>query len=103
MNLYDSDIPKCLRKMASLFDCANDWATIVTNKPDGRIKYTGKDGWVVLDADGKPITAPLKNKDVALFFLSQRGAQVKEKIRLLQISPTLKHAMNTGNIPLFGW
>jgi hypothetical protein len=103
MNLYDNDIPKCLKKIASQFDCANDWATIVTRKPDGKIRYEKPNGWVVKDNNDKPLTAPLKNKDVALFFLNQRSSPVKEQIRLLQVSPSLKKAMSTNNIPLFGW
>lgn len=55
------------------------------------------------DANGNPLTPPVKNKDVALFFLNQRGDPVKEPVRLLQVSPTLKRAMKAGEIPLFGW
>jgi len=103
MNLYDNDIPKTLKKIASQYDCANDWATISTRRPDGKIYYERPHGWVVKDTNHNPLTPPLKNKDVALFFLNQRGSMVKEPIRLLQISPDLKRAMYAGNIPLFGW
>ncbi len=55
------------------------------------------------DKNNNLLTAPLKNKDVALFFLNQRSTPVKEQIRLLQISPALKNTMSAGHIPLFGW
>jgi len=103
MNLYDIDVPKCLKKIAAQFDCANDWTTIVTRKPDGRIGYEGEGRWVVKDCNDKPLTSPLKNKDVALFFLNQRSTPVKEQIRLLRVSPELKQAVSSSNIPLFGW
>jgi hypothetical protein len=103
MNLYDTDIPKTLKKVASQYDCANDWATIVTRRPDGKIYYERGSGWIVKDTNRNPLTPPLKNKDVALHFLNQRGNMVKEPIRLLQISADLKRAMNAGHIPLFGW
>jgi len=103
MNLYDLDIPKCLKKVSTRFDCANDWATIVTRKPEGNIRYSKPDGWIVRDKDNNPVTAPLKNKEVALFYLNQRSTPVKEQIRMFSISPMLKLSMNAGDIPLFGW
>lgn len=103
MNLYDSDIPKCLEKISNLYDCNNDWATIVTRKPVGNLKRENNFAWVVKDEENKSLTAPLANKDVALFYLNERSTPVKEQVRLLQISPILKQAMNAGQIPLFGW
>lgn len=55
------------------------------------------------DANNKPLTDPLSNKHIALHYLSQRSVPVKEQIRLLQVSSTLKHAMNANEIALFGW
>ena len=103
MNLYEQQIPKCLKKIASQFDCANGWATIETRKPAGKIRHIPEKGWIVQDANKTPISPPVKNKDVALFYLNQRGTPVKEQIRVLQISPALKQAVNAGKIPLFGW
>jgi len=103
MHLYDSDIPHDLQKVASKYDCAYDWTTIVTRRPEGHIAYQQKQGWVVQDANNKPLTDPLSNKHIALHYLSQRSVPVKEQIRLLQVSSTLKHAMNANEIALFGW
>lgn len=103
MHLYDSDIPHALQKVASKYDCANDWTTIVTRRPEGRIAYQPNQGWIVRDAHLKPLTGPLSNKHIALHYLTQRSVPVKEQIRLLQVSSTLKHAMNAKEIALFGW
>lgn len=103
MNLYEQQIPKCLKKIAAQFDCVNDWATIDTHKPTGKICCTRPGEWEVQDANNTPITPPVKNKDVALFYLNSRSTPVKEQIRVLQVSDKLKQAMTTGAIPLFGW
>ena len=103
MHLYDQDIPKCLKKIAAQFNCANDWTIIVTRKPSGKIRYIPQEGWIVQDANKTPISPPVKNKDVAQFYLNSRSTPVKEQIRMLQVSPALKQAMMAGGIPLFGW
>jgi len=103
MNLYEQQIPKCLKKIATQFDCANDWATIVTRKPTGKIRYLRPGEWEVQDANKTSISPPVKNKDVALFYLNQRSTPAKEQIRVLQVSDKLKHAMTAGAIQLFGW
>jgi hypothetical protein len=103
LNLYDLDIPKCLKKIAAQYDCINDWTTIVTRKPNGKVFRTPQREWVVRDANKIPITPPVKNKDVALHFLNDRSTPVKEQIRVLKISDKLKQAMIEGQIPLFGW
>ena len=103
MNLYDLDIPKCLKKIAAQYDCANDWTTIATRKPIGKVRRTPKGEWVVQDANKAAIAPPVKSKDVALRFLNDRSTPVKEQIRVLQVSPALKQAMTAGEIPLFGW
>lgn len=103
MNLYDFDIPKCLKKIAAQYDCVNDWATIATRKPIGKVRRTPEGEWIVQDANKAAITPPVKSKDVALRFLNDRSTPVKEQIRVLQVSDKLKHAMMTGAIPLFGW
>jgi len=103
MNLYEQQIPKCLKKIASQYECINDWATIVTRKPAGSVSYLRPGEWEVQDANQSPISPPVKNKDVALFFLNDRSTPVKEQIRVLQVSDKLKRAMTAGEIPLFGW
>jgi len=103
MNLYEQQIPKCLKKIASQYDCINDWALIVTRKPTGKIGCLRPGEWEVQDENKTPISPPVKNKDVALFFLNDRSTPVKEKIRVLQVSEKLKQAMKAGEIPLFGW
>jgi hypothetical protein len=103
MNLYDLDIPKCLKKIGAQYDCANDWTTIATRKPIGKVRRTPKGEWIVQDANKAAITPPVKSKDVALRFLNDRSTPVKEQIRVLQVSPALKQAMTAGEIPLFGW
>lgn len=103
MNLYDLDIPKCLKKIAAQYDCANDWTTIITSKPIGKLRLTPKGEWIVQDANKVAIAPPVKNKDVVLHFLNLRSTPVKEQVRVLQISDKLKHAMTAGEIPLFGW
>lgn len=103
MNLYDLDIPKCLKKIAAQYDCVNDWATIVTRKPIGKVRRTPKGEWVVQGANKNVIAPSVKSKDVALHFLNQRSTPVNEQIRVLHISDKLKHAMTNGEIPLFGW
>lgn len=103
MNLYEQQIPKCLKKIASQYDCANDWTTIVTRKPTGRIRNLRPGEWEVQDANRTFISPPVKNKDVALFYLNSRSTPAKEQIRVLQVSDKLKDAMTAGAIPLFGW
>ena len=103
IHLYDHDIPKCLKKIASQFNCANDWATIVTRKPSGKIRCIPQEGWIVQDANKAPISPLVKNKDVALFYLNSHSTPVKEQVRILQVSPALEQAMRAGRIPLFGW
>jgi hypothetical protein len=103
MNLYDLDIPKCLKKIAAQYDCANDLTTIVTRKPIGKVRRTQNGEWIVQDANKAAIAPPVKSKDVALHFLNDRSTPAKEQIRVLQVSPALKQAMMAGEIPLFGW
>jgi hypothetical protein len=103
MNLYDTDIPKCLKKIASLYNCTYDLATIITRKPIGKVCKTLKGEWIVQDANKIAITPPVKSKDIALFFLNDRSTQAKEQIRVLQISDKLNKAIKAGEIPLFGW
>lgn len=103
INLYDMDIPKCLKKIAAQYDCETDWATIVTRKPLGKVSCTSYGDWIVQDTSGIAITPPVKNKDIALFFLNQQSVPVKEHIRMLHVSDKLKQAINLGEIPLFGW
>lgn len=103
MNLYEQQIPKCLKKIASQYDCTNDWTTIVTRKPTGRIRNLRPGEWEVQGANRTPISPLVKNKDVALFYLNSRSTPAKEQIRVLQVSDKLKQAMTTGAIPLFGW
>jgi len=103
MNLYDLDIPKCLKKIAAQYNCANDWTTIVTRNPIGKVRRTPKGEWIVQDANKIAIAPPVKNKDVALFYLNSRSTPANEQIRVLKISDQLKHAITAGEIPLFGW
>lgn len=103
MTLYDLDIPKCLKKIATQYDCMNDWTTIVTRKPLGIVSRTPHGEWIVQDKSENAIAPPVKNKDVALFFLNQQSSPVKEQIRILQVSDKLKQAMKSDEIPLFGW
>ena len=103
MNLYDLDIPKCLKKIAAQYDCANDWTTIVTRKPMGKVRRTPKGEWVVQDANKTAIAPAVKSKDVALHYLNVRSTPSNEQVRVLQVSDKLKHAMMAGEIPLFGW
>ena len=103
MNLYDLDIPKCLKRIAAQYDCANDWTTIITRKPIGKVRRTPQGEWIVQDANKAAITPPVKSKDVALHFLNVRSTPVKEQVRVLHVSDKLKHAMTAGEIPLFGW
>ncbi len=103
MNLYDLDIPKCLKKIASQYDCANDWTAISTRKPIGKVRRTSNGEWIVQDANKVAIAPPVKSKDVALHFLNLRSTPAKEQVRVLQISDKLKQAMTAGEIPLFGW
>ena len=103
MNLYDLDIPKCLKKIASQYDCANDWTTIITRKPIGKVRRTPNGEWIVQDANKVAIAPPVKSKDVALHFLNLRSTPVKEQVRVLRISDKLKQAMTAGEISLFGW
>lgn len=103
MNLYDLDIPKCLKKIAAQYDCTHDWTTIVTRKPIGKVRRTPQGEWIVQDANKIAIAPSVKNKDVALNLLIVRSTPVKEQIRVLKISDKLKHAMTAGEIPLFGW
>jgi len=103
LNLYDIDIPKCLKKIAAQYDCTNEWTTIVTRKPIGKVRRTPQGEWIVQDANKIEITPAVKSKDVALFYLNDRSTPVKEQIRVLQVSDKLKHAMTAGEIPLFGW
>ncbi|MDO9011626.1 MAG: hypothetical protein Q7U78_07430 [Gallionella sp.] len=103
LNLYDLDIPKCLKRIATQYDCTNDWATIATRRPMARVRRTPQGEWILQDANKVSIAPPVKNKDVALFFLNERSAPVKEQIRVLQVSTALKQAMKAGEIPLFGW
>jgi len=103
MNLYDLDIPKCLKKIAAQYDCANDLTSIATRKPIGKVRRTPQGEWVVQDANKIAIAPPVKSKDVALHFLNVRSTPVNEQVRVLHISDKLKRAMNTGEIALFGW
>lgn len=103
MNLYEQRIPMTLKKIAAQFDCTNDWATIVSRKPAGRLYRIRTGEWVVQGTNKIPISPPVKNKDVALHYLSSRSPQVKEQIRLLHISSGLKEAVISGGVPLFGW
>lgn len=103
MNLYDLDIPKCLKKIAAQYDCANDWATITTRKPIGKVRRTPKGEWIVQDASQADIAPPVKSKDVALHYLNVRSMPMKEQIRVLEVSNKLKRAMTAGEVPLFGW
>lgn len=103
MNLYDHDIPKCLSKIASQYECINGQATIATRKPLGKLAYDRNNGWIVQGQNRTPLSPPVNNKDVALFFMNERSTPVKEHIRLLEISPALKRAMLAGQVPLFGW
>lgn len=102
-NLYDLDIPKCLKRVASQYDCVNDWASIITRKPVGRLTYKPERGWIVQDTNKLPLSPPVMNKDVALFYLNERSTPVKEQVRLLEISSALKQAWQADRIPLFGW
>ncbi len=103
MNLYDIDVPKTLKRIASRFECELSWSTIVTRKPDGSVRLDRKTGWIVRDKNNKPITPPLLNKDVALHFLGERSSLVKEPVRVLQVSQKLKEALLKNEVPLFGW
>jgi hypothetical protein len=103
MNLYDMDIPKCLNKIATQFDCTNDWSTITTRRPVGRLRRTQIGEWVLMDSNNLPISPPVLNKDIALYYLNDRSTPVKEQIQLLRVSSALRRAVSAGNIPLFGW
>lgn len=104
MNLYDLDIPKCLKKIAGQFRCENSWTTIVTRTPNGRVRRTRQGSeWMVVDDQGKWLTPPVKNKDIALFFLNERSTPAREEIRLITLSLEIRQAMTTCRIPLFGW
>lgn len=103
LNLYDLDIPRCLKRIASQYDCTNDWATIITRRPVAKVRRTPRGEWILQDASKASITPPVKNKDVALFYLNERSTPVKEQIRVLQISDKLKSAVTARVIPLFGW
>lgn len=103
MNLYDLDIPKCLKKIATQYDCTTYWTSIETRKPIGKVRRTPQGEWIVQDANKMAIATSVKSKDVALHFLNVRSTPATEAIRILQISDKLKQAHNAGEIPLFGW
>ena len=103
LNLYDLDIPKCLKRIATQYDCINDWATIITRRPVAKVRSTPQGEWILQDDDDNKLTPPVKNKDVALFYLNERSTPVKEQIRVLQVSDKLKNAVTAREIPLFGW
>ena len=103
MNLYDQQIPKRLKKIAAQFDCPYGGTSITTRKPIAKVRGSRQAGWVVRDANNKPIAPPVKTKDVALLYLEMKSPMVKEPIRVLQISPALRQAVLAGEMPLFGW
>jgi hypothetical protein len=103
MNLYNQQIPKCLKKISAQFDCRYDWTSIITRKPVASVRSNRQAGWEVRDANNKPIAPPVKTKDVALFYLELKSPMVTEPIRVLEISPVLRQAVLAGDIPLFGW
>ena len=75
MHLYDQLVPKSLKKVAALFNFHNGWATINTRTPTGRIAMVGPTEWQVQDGNHRTLTPPLKNKDVALFYLNEGTVQ----------------------------
>lgn len=103
MNLYNLNIPKCLKKIATQYDCVQDWTSIATLKPIGKVHCNPPGEWHVQDADKIAFTPAVKSKDVALHCLNIRSTPVKEQIRVLQISDKLKLAIVSGKIHLFGW
>jgi len=103
MNLYDQQIPKCLKKIATQYGCTDGWATIDTRKPKGKIRYVPQKGWIAEIKDIAPIYPPVKNKEIALFYLNSRSTPIQEQIRVLTISSTLTRAVKAGEVPLFGW
>ena len=103
MNLYDQQIPKCLKKIAGQFDCAYDQTTILTRKPSARVRADYQSGWEVLDSEHKAITPPIQTKEVALYFLEHKSPRVNEQINVLHISSALRKAVQAGAVPLFGW
>lgn len=103
LNLYDLDIPKCLKRISTQYDCANGWATIITRRPVAKVRRTSQGEWILQDDEDNELTPSVKNKDVALFYLNERSTTVKEQIRVLQVSDKLKNAVTARGLPLFGW
>lgn len=103
MNLYDLDVPKCLKKIAAQYECANGWTTITTRRPIGKVRCTPKKEWIVQGTDGTALAPPVQNKYIALYYLNLRSTPVKEQVRVLHVSDILKRAVSAGEISLFGW
>lgn len=103
LNLYDQQIPKCLKKIASQFDCTFGRTTIVTRKPSARVQFSREAGWEVRDFNNKPITPSVQMKEIALFYLEHKSPLIDEQVNVLNISPALKQAVLAGELPLFGW
>ena len=103
MNLYDQQIPKCLKKIATQYACTDGWVSIDTRKPTGKIRYIPHKGWIAEIENIAPTLPPVKNKEIALFYLNSRSTPIQEKIRVLSLSSTLTKAVKAGEVPLFGW
>ncbi len=103
LNLYDIDIPKCLKTVSAQYGCATDWTTINTRRPAGRVRKTVEGEWIVQDANNQRLAPPVKSKDIALFFLNERSEKTLEKIPLFEVTAKLKQAVKAGKIPLYGW
>lgn len=79
--------------MAALLNSHLGWATINTRTHTGRIVRIGPDEWQAQDGNHRKLIPPLKNKDVAVFYLNEHSKPAKEAVRVLQISPRLKDAV----------
>lgn len=101
--LYDQKIPKCLKKVARQYDCTYGQTLIETRKSYSNVRSNRQFGWELRNAENQPVSPPVSDQKIALFYLTERSPKIKENIRVLQISPALKKAALAGEIPLFGW
>lgn len=102
-NLYDQDVPQCLRKIVRQFGCSLDVARIETRKPIADIRYARGEGWQLRNTQGRSISPSIWNKDIALFYLENQSPKIHDDIRTLKLSPRLVQDATAGKLPLFGW
>ena len=101
--LYDQQIPRCLKKIARQYDCIYSQTLIETRRPYSRVQENRQSDWELRNAENEPVSPPVSDQKIALFYLTQRSPKIKESIRVLQISSSLKKAALAGEMPLFGW